>query len=209
MANKKDRKPSERPVSSKQLFIVGLIIMMLISTALVYVYSSPSLEERWEQREQLWEEREHLWHSQLAMLTDEKLQLELVTSKRFVDHKYFEILPYTPDEGHAIVTVFGYPSSEPENIPAWINALILFQSLHECETRVLNKVALSYLPLSKIPQLAKNSFHRLGVDLRYIGEPPRSPPSEQWREYLVFIYFLRRGINVLLLRLDVDENTVI
>lgn len=152
--------------------------MVLVTSTLIFVYGGESVEERWLEREQLWKEQEVEWESEIHLLEKQKEQLELVLSKHFIDHNKLHILQYTQSDSHAIVTVFG--TDKEEQSPAWVNALILFQSLKETKCRVPNKVALSWQALDTIPEVAKNAFRRLGVDLRYVGDRPGTVHSEDW-----------------------------
>ena len=180
------RRRSSRSVSLNQIFLTGIIVLVLLGCIGIYVFSSPSLEEQWKQKELVWIQKENEWEVNYQIMKEEKEQLELYTSRRFIDQKTLDLQPYTPSDDHVIVTLFG--TDDESAVPEWINALIMFQSLHECKSRVKRRIALSYRPLDRIPVLAKNSFSRLGVELRFIGTPPRIPPSDDWSRFKIITF---------------------
>lgn len=184
MGRNERAKQTRGGTSLKKMFLYLVVAMILVTSTLIFVYGGESVEDRWLERENLWKEKEIEWEAELNNLEKEKEQLELVLSKHFIDHNKLHILPYSESNHHAIVTVFG--TDKEEYSPAWVNALILFQSLKETKCRVPNKVAISWLSLDTIPRYAKNSFKRLGVDLRYVGDhKPNNVHSEDWSKYIL------------------------
>jgi len=166
-------------ISLRKLFLLLIAMMAVVTSTFIFVYSGETAEEIWKEREIFWKQQEIAWQQELEALEKQKEQVDLVLSKHFIDHKLLHMLPYTPSNSHAIVTAFGEDDSE--RTPAWILALVLFQSLNETKTRVPNKIAFSYMPVASVPLVARNAFIRLGVDLRFVGNPPIESPSEDWR----------------------------
>ena len=170
----------QKKPNTKVYFLFGLILATMLGTLSVYLFSRP-VEERWAERQADWEQKEKFWEYQLTQLQNERKQMELVTSMRFIDHKRFEFRHYEAEDDHAIVTVFD-SKLQIGPFPQWIQALILFRSISECETRVKNKIVLTYDPHNTIPPLGQRAFANLGVELRTMDEPPRVPPSQDWRK---------------------------